>query len=71
MSKYSKKGCVMHYDGENLFIILDGVKIAKRGEPGTRHAKTWVPIEPGWTVRDNDTLTAIEVSFSDDQAQIQ
>jgi hypothetical protein len=23
----------------NLFVILDGVKIAKRGLPGTRHAK--------------------------------
>jgi hypothetical protein len=28
------------------------VKIAKRGHPGTPQAKTWVSLEPGWTVRD-------------------
>ena len=39
-------------DGEDIFIIADGVKIAKRGHPGTPQAKTWVSLEPGWIVRD-------------------
>jgi hypothetical protein len=39
-------------DGNNLFIVADGVKIAKRGEPGTAQAKTWVSLEPGWRVLD-------------------
>ena len=36
----------------DIFVEVDGVKIAKRGHKGTRHAKTWVPLEPGWAVRD-------------------
>ena len=39
-------------DGSDPFIVRDGVKIAKRGHPGTKHAKTWIPLEPGWAVRD-------------------
>jgi hypothetical protein len=42
----------MRYDGKDLFVVADGLKIAKRGHPDTRHAKTWVSLEPGWAVRD-------------------
>jgi len=35
----------------------DGVRIAKRGDPGTPEAKTWVQLVPGYTVRDNANLT--------------
>jgi hypothetical protein len=38
-------------DGEDLFIIVDGVKIAKRGHPNTPQARTWISLEPGWEVR--------------------
>lgn len=38
--------------GKNLFLLFDGVKIAKRGKPGTRHAKKWVPLLPGWEIND-------------------
>jgi hypothetical protein len=33
-----------------LFVIVDGVKIAKRGRPGTPYAKTWVvrDFDEGW-----------------------
>lgn len=47
-----KEGLVIFGDGEDIFIILDGVKIAKRGHPGTPYAGTWVSLEPGYTVRD-------------------
>jgi hypothetical protein len=50
-------------DGHDIFVVVDGVKIAKRGRPGARHAKTWIPLEPGWTVQDKDYPEAIEVSF--------
>jgi hypothetical protein len=33
-------------DGDDIFIVVDGVKIAKR------QAKTWVSLEPGWRVLD-------------------
>ena len=47
-----------------LFIRVDGVKIAKRGHPDTPHAKTWIPLEPGWTVRDVDP-NGLEISYND------
>jgi hypothetical protein len=49
-----KKVMEMGFDGEEFYIALDGVRIAKRGEPGTRHAKTWIPLEPGYRVFDHD-----------------
>jgi phosphoribulokinase len=37
--------------GNEIVVVVDGLRIAKRGRPGTPHAKTWVLLEPGWTVR--------------------
>ena len=39
-------------DGVDIFVVADGVKIAKRGSPDTPHANTWVSLEPGWTAMD-------------------
>jgi hypothetical protein len=39
-------------DGRDMFVMVDGVKIAKRGRPGTPQAKTWISLEPGWSVLD-------------------
>ena len=49
----------MHNDGEDTFVVADGVTIAKRGRPGTAQAGTWISLEPGWTV-----------SFNEDQSQL-
>lgn len=46
-------------EGQDLFVIADGVKIAKRGRPGTPQAGQWVPLEPGWQVRNR--RNAIEI----------
>jgi hypothetical protein len=32
--------------GGDLFMLLDGVTIAKRGRPGTPQAGQWVSLEP-------------------------
>jgi hypothetical protein len=40
-------------DGNDIFVIANGVRIAKRGRPGTAQAKTWISLEPGWTVLDD------------------
>ena len=48
-------------DGKDIFVVADGVKIAKRGHSGTPQAKTWVSLEPGWHVRDCRGGKAIEV----------
>jgi hypothetical protein len=39
-------GSVMHFDGDDLFIIINGVRVAKRGHPGTPEARTWIPLDP-------------------------
>jgi hypothetical protein len=46
------KELIINGEGSDLFVIADGVKIAKRGHPNTPHAKTWISLEPGWTVHD-------------------
>ena len=36
----------------NKYLIFHGKRIAKRGQAGTVHAKTWISLEPGVVVRD-------------------
>jgi hypothetical protein len=37
-------------EGGEIFVIFDGVKIARRGHPGTLQGRTWVSLEPGFVV---------------------
>jgi archaellum component FlaG (FlaF/FlaG flagellin family) len=55
--------CEIHNDGEELFVLIDGTKIAKRGLRNTAQAKTSIMLEPGWTVRDIHNENAIEVRY--------
>lgn len=48
-------------DGRDLFVVLEGVKIAKRGHPGTAQAKTWISLESRYEVIDHNDLTDIEI----------
>ena len=48
-------------DGTDFFVSVDGVKIAKRGQPGTPQAGTWIPLEPGWTVRSSMGHSEVEI----------
>jgi hypothetical protein len=43
----------MESDGQDIFIVLDGIKIAKRGKHGTAQAGQWVSLEPGYRVLDH------------------
>ena len=36
-------------DGE-FYLVVDEVRIAKRGQPGTPQAGTWISLVPGWEV---------------------
>jgi hypothetical protein len=51
-NKFTAPICEIMSDGKDIFVIADGVKIAKRGHPGTPQARTWVSLEPGWRVFD-------------------
>src|SRR5262249_44819718 len=35
-------------DGHDVFLLLHGKRIAKRGHPGTRKAKKWIPKAKKW-----------------------
>ena len=52
--KKRERGPALEFVGssEGVFIIFDGVRIARRGYPGTPQAKIWVSLEPGWRVLD-------------------
>jgi hypothetical protein len=55
--------CELHNDGEDVFVLVDGVKIAKRGRPDTAQAMTCIMLEPGWIVRDVQRGNAIDVRY--------
>ena len=40
----------LEQSGEDLFVVFNGIRVAIRGKPNTPQAKTWVSIEPGYTV---------------------
>jgi hypothetical protein len=42
-------------DGVDMFVVFDGIKIAKRGDPESPQARTWVIIEPGYEIIDDET----------------
>jgi hypothetical protein len=37
---------------QDMFLMVDALKIARRGYPDTPEAGAWVPIEPVWEVKD-------------------
>jgi uncharacterized Zn-binding protein involved in type VI secretion len=39
-------------DNTDTFVVVNGVKVARRGDKGTPQAKTWISLEPGWRVLD-------------------
>jgi hypothetical protein len=43
------------YDGKDIYLAADGVRIAKRSKENT-----WVSLEPGWQVLDNPESITIE-----------
>ncbi len=44
----------MESDGINAFVVYNGVRIAKRGDPNTSQAGTWISLETGYRVFDKD-----------------
>jgi len=37
-------------DGIDAFVVYNGVRIAKRGQPNSPQSGTWVSLEPGFRV---------------------
>jgi hypothetical protein len=47
-----------------MFVVVDGVRIARRGYPGTSQAGTWVSLEPGWEVVDDGRRNTIAIKYN-------
>jgi hypothetical protein len=47
----------MEFDERDCFIVVDGIKIAKRGD------MKWISLEPGWSVFDDPYPDAIAILF--------
>jgi hypothetical protein len=39
---------------KDVFVVVDGVRVARRGYSGSQQVGAWVSIEPGWEVMDSD-----------------
>ena len=52
---------VVEGTGENIYQVLDGVRIAKLGKPGTPQAEKWIPLEPGYEVFEGEGFSAIVI----------
>jgi len=50
-------------DGIEIFVLENGVKIAKRGHPGTPTARTWIPLVAGYRVVADDNNETITVEY--------
>ena len=61
LNKKQRSTCAMECTGDDLFIVFNGVRIAKRGYPDTAQAKTWVSLEPGCRVLDGPNLDSIAI----------
>ena len=56
MTQYEREApeATIEYDGEDIFVSIEGVRVAKRGHPGVPQATTWISLEPGYRVFDTD-----------------
>ena len=52
MTEKQQAKCTIESDATGVFVVFEGVRIAKRGEIGTPKAGTWVSVEPCYEVVD-------------------
>jgi hypothetical protein len=55
---------MIEYNGADMFVLIEGRRIAKRGRPGTPQAGTWIVLEPGFVIHGDPNLENIIVEFS-------
>jgi len=57
----TKPAAGIEFTKTDCYVVFDGVRIAKRGKPGTPQARTWISLEPGFTVLENSDLRELVV----------
>ena len=55
-------------DGDVLFLLLHGKRVAKRGRPGTRKAKKWIPIVSWIDSVVDETNSSVIIRYARDKA---
>jgi len=50
MNQTNSEGPSIESDGTTLFVVYNGIRIAKRADPNTPQAGIWVSLEPGYRV---------------------
>ena len=50
-------------DGIDVFVVYNGIRIAKPGQPYTPQAGTWVSLKPGYRVSDKDYPEKLIVEY--------
>jgi hypothetical protein len=53
--------CVVEESETDTFVVLDGVRIAKRGRPDTPEVGTWLVLVPGYRVSDSKDGLKVEI----------
>ena len=51
-------------DGEDIFVVVDGLRVARRGYPDTHQARTWVSLEPGYTVTSPPDMSTMSIAYN-------
>ena len=52
---------IIEHTEEDIFLVVDGVRIARRGAPGTPEEETWIYLEPGYEVFEGDGFSAVVI----------
>jgi len=50
-------------EGTDLFVEVDGVRVARRGNPGSPQEGTWISLEAGWEVCDGENFESVTVRY--------
>ncbi len=50
-------------DGKDIFVVVHGRQIAKRGRPGTRHARKWISLVPGFKVISPPDISTVSINW--------
>ena len=69
MTKKKVPECAVEITKTDIYVVYGGVRIAKRGHPGTPQAKTWIPLGPGYEVYNAQDLSEIVVGRTDPSIQ--
>ena len=61
MTKKKLPELAVESTGKDLYLVYDGIRIAKRGELGTPEEETWIYLEPGYEVFEGEGFSAIVI----------